>query len=180
MKRILSLLCLMLMLSLVAFAKGNEMPQYDITGAGSGNEGMLLVKVFVYSKKVTDQDLKRAAVHGVVFRGCSGNNSGAKQPAMASGRIWPPARSKAWSGIIRMVAASKSRKRIFLETRLPGRVHRMVAPSVDGESTGCLAMQTQLNHDSGRPMVSFSWVISIRSKPASDNNEVNRLGVIQL
>ena len=45
----------MLMLSLVAFAKGNEMPQYDITGAGSGNEGMLLVKVFVYSKKVTDQ-----------------------------------------------------------------------------------------------------------------------------
>ena len=83
MKRILSLLCLMLMLSLVAFAKGNEMPQYDITGAGSGNEGMLLVKVFVYSKKVTDQDLKRAAVHGVVFRGCSGNNSGAKQPAMA-------------------------------------------------------------------------------------------------
>ena len=54
MKRILSLLCLMLMLSLVAFAKGNEMPQYDITGAGSGNEGMLLVKVFVYSKKVTD------------------------------------------------------------------------------------------------------------------------------
>lgn len=83
MKRILSLLCLMLMLSLVAFAKGNEMPQYDITGAGSGNEGMLLVKVFVYSKKVTDQDLKRAAVHGVVFRGCSENNSGAKQPAMA-------------------------------------------------------------------------------------------------
>lgn len=67
MKRILSLLCLMLMLSVVAFAKGNEMPQYDITGAGSGNEGMLLVKVFVYSKKVTDQDLKRAAVHGVVF-----------------------------------------------------------------------------------------------------------------
>ena len=26
----------------------------------------------------------------------------------------------------------------------------MVSPSVDGESTGCLAMQTQLNHDSGR------------------------------
>ncbi len=83
MKRILSLLCLMLMLSLAALAKGDVMPQYDITGAGSGNEGMLLVKVFVYSKKVTDQDLKRAAVHGVVFRGCSGNNSGARQPAMA-------------------------------------------------------------------------------------------------
>ena len=82
MKRILSLLCLMLMLSLVAFAKGNEMPQYDITGAGSGNEGMLLVKVFVYSKKVTDQDLKRAAVHGVVFRGCSKTSKGVKSGAI--------------------------------------------------------------------------------------------------
>ncbi len=75
---------MMLMLSVAALAKGEKMPQYDITGAGSGNEGMLLVKVFVYSKKVTDQDLKRAAVHGVVFRGCSGNNSGTRQPAMAS------------------------------------------------------------------------------------------------
>ena len=55
-----------------------------MTGAGSGNEGMVLVKVFVYAKTVTDQDLKRAAVHGVVFRGCTGNNSGAIQPAMAS------------------------------------------------------------------------------------------------
>ena len=45
---------------------------------------MVLVKVFVYSKSSSDQDLKRAAVHGVVFRGCTGNNSGSKQPAMAS------------------------------------------------------------------------------------------------
>ena len=99
---------------------------------------------------------------------------------MASGRIWPTAPSKAWFGIIRTDAESKSRKRIFLESRPNGLDQRMVAPSVDGENTGCLAMQTQLNHDSGRPMVSFSWVISICSKPASDNNEVNRLGVIQL
>lgn len=62
-----------------------QIPQYEITGAGSGNEGMTLVKTFVYAKKnVPDSELKRAAVHGVVFRGYTGNNSGASQPAMAS------------------------------------------------------------------------------------------------
>ncbi len=66
-----------------AMAKGDKMPQYDITGAGSGTEGTVLVKVYVYTKNAKDTDLKRAAVHGIVFRGCSGNNSGARQPAMA-------------------------------------------------------------------------------------------------
>ena len=63
---------------------GDKMPKYDITGAGSGTEGTVLVKVYVYSKSVKDDDLKRAAVHGIVLRGCSGNASGARQPAMAS------------------------------------------------------------------------------------------------
>lgn len=84
MKRFLSFVCLVIMFSLSALAKGENMPKYDITGAGSGNEGMVLVKVFVYAKSANDQDLKRAAVHGIVFRGCTGNNSGARQPAMAS------------------------------------------------------------------------------------------------
>lgn len=84
MKRVLSLLCFMLMVSMSLMAKGGKALQYDITGTGSGNEGMVLVKVFVYGKNVTDQDIKQAAVHGVVFRGCSGNNSGVRQPAMAS------------------------------------------------------------------------------------------------
>lgn len=70
--------------SAVAIAKDVAMPKYDIIGAGSGTEGMVLVKVYVYAKKVTDQDFKRAAVHGIVFRGCTGNNSGVAQPAMAS------------------------------------------------------------------------------------------------
>lgn len=64
-------------------AKGEKVPQYDITGAGSGTEGTILVKVYVYEKNASDADLKRAAVHGVVFRGCIGNESGARQPAMA-------------------------------------------------------------------------------------------------
>lgn len=84
MKRLLTFMLLMLTVTMSVMAKGDKMPKYDITGAGSGNEGMVLVKVFVYDKSASDEDLKRAAVHGVVFRGCTGNNSGAMQPAMTS------------------------------------------------------------------------------------------------
>lgn len=84
MKKILTFLAMMLIMSITALAKGDKMPQYDITGAGSGNEGKVLVKVYIYAKNATDEDLKRCAVHGIVFRGCTGNNSGANQPAMAS------------------------------------------------------------------------------------------------
>ncbi len=83
MNKTLDILLLLLFVSLTAAAKGDKFPKYDLTGAGSGNEGMVLVKVFVYGKKVSDEDLKRCAVHGIVFRGCTGNNSGATQPAMA-------------------------------------------------------------------------------------------------
>lgn len=84
MKRLFCFMLLLFVATLGVTAKGDKMPQYDITGAGSGTEGTLLVKVYVIGKKVSDEDLKRAAVHGVVFRGCSGNASGARQPAMAS------------------------------------------------------------------------------------------------
>lgn len=84
MKKIFNLLMMLLLISIGAIAKDIKVPQYDITGAGSGSEGTILVKVYVYAKKVTDADLKRAAVHGVVFRGCTGNSSGAYQPAMAA------------------------------------------------------------------------------------------------
>lgn len=85
MRTVFSLIVMLLVVVITgAMAKGDKMPQYDITGAGSGTEGIILVKVYVYGKKVSDQDLKRVAVHGVVFRGCSGNESGAHQPAMAS------------------------------------------------------------------------------------------------
>jgi hypothetical protein len=84
MKRILSFVVLFCICIIGTMAKSNKMPQYDITGAGSGTEGTLLVKVYVYGNKVSDQDFIRAAVHGVVFRGLSGNESGARQPAMAA------------------------------------------------------------------------------------------------
>jgi len=84
MKKVFNLVFMLLFVVLGVMAKSDKMPQYDITGAGSGTEGTVLVKVYVYSKSVSDNDLKRAAVHGIVFRGCSGNASGARQPAMAS------------------------------------------------------------------------------------------------
>lgn len=84
MRRVITMLLLLLVAGLGAMAKGEKMPKYDITGAGSGTEGTVLVKVYVYAKKATDQELKRAAVHGVVFRSFAGNASGARQPAMAS------------------------------------------------------------------------------------------------
>ena len=69
------------------YAQTDNVPKYDITGAGSGTEGTILVKVYIYGKNVADADLKRAAVHGVVFRDCEGNESGARQPAMASPKV---------------------------------------------------------------------------------------------
>ena len=59
MKRVLSLLFVILTIALSALAKSNNMPKYDITGAGSGNEGMVLVKVFVYTKSANDLLLKQ-------------------------------------------------------------------------------------------------------------------------
>lgn len=84
MKKFLTFTLMFLLCVAGAMAKGDKMPQYEITGAGSGTEGTLLVKVYVYEKSVSDADYIRAAVHGVVFRGiASGNASGARQPAMA-------------------------------------------------------------------------------------------------
>ena len=48
------------------------MPEYTIEGAGTGVQGTYLVKVTMMAKKantVTDQDLLRCAIHGILFRG---------------------------------------------------------------------------------------------------------------
>lgn len=59
MKRSLTIISLLLFICLCAMA-GDKMPKYDITGAGSGTEGTVLVKVYVYARSVKDEDLKRA------------------------------------------------------------------------------------------------------------------------
>lgn len=83
MKR-LSIILLMCLVAVSAVMAKSKFPDYDITGAGSGNEGRVLVKVYVYGKSASDAELKMCAAHGIVFRGCTGNMSGANQPAMAS------------------------------------------------------------------------------------------------
>ena len=62
--------------------KKSEAFSYEIMGAGSGKEGTCLVKVYVYGN-TSDASIRKAAVHGVVFRGFSGTSSGVSQPALA-------------------------------------------------------------------------------------------------
>ena len=68
-----------------ASAKSDDL-QYDIQAAGSGQQGTYLLKVFVYSKskKVTDAEIKKAAIHGVIFRGVPGANGAPSQRPMAA------------------------------------------------------------------------------------------------
>ncbi len=72
--RTLHLLLLLAMFcsSFMAFGKDKStLPQYELTGAGTGTQGTYLVSVTVISKKSNPSDnvIKRAAVHGVLFRG---------------------------------------------------------------------------------------------------------------
>lgn len=64
---------------------GNELPPYEISGAGTGTQGTYLVEVVVTSKNksVSDDVLKRAAVNGVLFRGFSDTTSRKTQKPLA-------------------------------------------------------------------------------------------------
>lgn len=86
MKYILSLLLLAIVMAIPACAKSGDPIKYDITSAGSGTQGTYLVRVYVYSKsaKVTDQQIKYGAVHGVLFRGFQGKPSA---PALAGSSV---------------------------------------------------------------------------------------------
>ncbi|MBR2863402.1 MAG: hypothetical protein IKB97_07580 [Bacteroidaceae bacterium] len=68
-------------------AADNDPLKYDIASAGSGVQGTYLVKVWVYSKngKVTDEQLKYAAVHGCIFRGFAGGQGMPSQRPIAAG-----------------------------------------------------------------------------------------------
>ena len=84
-KVILLLLVSFLLCPLSAICKDDKVPQYDIEAAGSGQQGTYLVKISVYSKSksVTDDILKKAAVHGVIFRGVPGGNGAPTQRPLA-------------------------------------------------------------------------------------------------
>ncbi|MCM1290421.1 MAG: hypothetical protein NC207_00620 [Bacteroides sp.] len=70
MNRLLSVL-LIFLTSLASFAKSNDDYNYELEGAGTASEGSYLVKVTVITKdkKLSDTELKKAAVKGVLFRG---------------------------------------------------------------------------------------------------------------
>lgn len=58
--------------------------RYEIVAMGVGAQGTSLIKVYSYAKKEKDaiELAKQNAVHGVLFKGVSGTNGTASQPAL--------------------------------------------------------------------------------------------------
>lgn len=63
----------------------DDLPDYEIEGAGTGNQGTYLVKVSVLSKKakIEDEEIGRCAVHGVLFRGFANKELRQQQKPLA-------------------------------------------------------------------------------------------------
>lgn len=57
--------------------------KYDIEAEAVGQQGSYLVHVYVYGKKVKDEDIVMAAVHGVIFKGVPGKPGVATQRPLA-------------------------------------------------------------------------------------------------
>lgn len=68
-KRFMAALCAVILSALTLFA--DNLPEYQLQGAGTGNQGTYLVTVSVLGKKtqINDDVLARCAVHGVLFKG---------------------------------------------------------------------------------------------------------------
>lgn len=80
---LLALCCLLF--PFIAEAKKETPLVYDIECAGTGGNGTYLVKVTVYTakaKEATNDLLRKAAVHGVVFKGFKGTNGCVSQKAL--------------------------------------------------------------------------------------------------
>ncbi len=80
-------LCLVILCGFsTAYSKNrNHIPQYELTGAGTGNQGTFLVNVTVISKKNNPNDhvIKSAAIHGVLFKGFSSKEHRQMQKPLA-------------------------------------------------------------------------------------------------
>ena len=83
MRRLLMALMLLCTLPLMA----DELPDYQLEGAGTGSQGTYLVRVSVLSKKskVPDDEIGRCAVHGVLFRGFASKENRQQQKPLAGG-----------------------------------------------------------------------------------------------
>lgn len=87
-KKMKKLIFLMMCLLASMTAMADDDLQYDLESAGVSQSGMTLVKVSVYvkkPKKATSELFKKAAVHGIIFRGVaeSGVTGFSKQNALA-------------------------------------------------------------------------------------------------
>lgn len=87
--RKLSLLALAIIcccLSAVA-ADNAVLPEYELTGNGTGAQGTYLLTVTIINKNknVTNADLARCAVHGVLFRGFANKEKRQSQKPLAGG-----------------------------------------------------------------------------------------------
>ena len=84
---LLTLLCFLL--PFLAVAKKDIPLKYDIICAGSGNAGASLVKVSVYVDKanITTDIIKKAAVHGLIFKGYNDSRWGRKRPLAKSATV---------------------------------------------------------------------------------------------
>jgi len=78
MKKVLFLGAMLCLITFSINAKKPENLRYDIECAGNGIQGTYLVKVWVYGKsnKISSEEIKKYAVHGIIFKGYAGNNSG--------------------------------------------------------------------------------------------------------
>lgn len=72
-------------LSPVDAKKKAEALSYDIEGAGTATQGYYLVTVTIHTndKKISDKELCKAAVHGVLFRGFSSAENRQHQKPLA-------------------------------------------------------------------------------------------------
>lgn len=86
-QRFFLLLTLLFCINTVMTGKSKEpVLAYDIETAGTGIEGTALVKITVYVSKVkeaTPAFIKKAAVHGIIFRGVGADKGVSAQPALA-------------------------------------------------------------------------------------------------
>jgi len=90
MVKVVMLLLAIVLSTSFTFAKKLKITEtrYDIEGVETGVQGTFLVKVYVYTSKpeATTEQIKFAAVHGVLFRGFSGKGF-ATQKALARPEI---------------------------------------------------------------------------------------------
>ncbi len=85
-KKLFLILAIAVATSICADAKkvkdDGKVPQYQIEGAGVGETGMDLVKVYVITEDADIADLLigRAAVHGILFKGYAAERNRSKKP----------------------------------------------------------------------------------------------------